>query len=893
MGNVLRQQIEDVPGLQDVLDAITDNFDTFVRNIRYEDPENPGMFISIPRQADGGIIIPCTCGTPVPPPTAVLNGDGPFDVVQGNTVLVDYLANDNDPTGAPFAISSIAGEPIANVGDTVPVPEGEWELVAGPMLQFTLNATAPVGPLVTEYEVTDSNGNDVPATITINVLPVPTDSGFYIFDEDESTGDLPSTDASAVIAARQAAGEYFPIMDVSVDPPVPNSIIGPAVDNDGVPYNGPLPRFDTPQAWSAATSRGAVDPTTFRIDDVLGNVAIGADDIVSQFGLYDDAFSPDGVIPLSNLNNTPVVVDARNFNQVPTQDRFEYQLSVSSDQDLTPSVISPTDNTDVILTVTANTFAANSGNIQTAGGQSPEVVSARFTIIGADANPRNSVEVLNPDDHASMLDVSGTAVANLLVQNPTNQWLFEDGGQAAQGVGFIFDPANGPLIIRLNNGDNIAFRAGISQTHPAEERTLHGAVLSRHAIDRNSLSPISIPEQDFIEGQFHLGDISTRNFALVPEVSGTVPAIDRLRSVFASGVHEVLWIGDSRSTSPGGFGSNYIPRLNSNLNAGSTGLIQVGANSNGIPAGGTVMENGSWLSSVIRSGGSNVNDLTNPPGYQFYDTGSSLGVGILIHPDGSNNLSTPGQSFDLSNATLEVFARKRVSGPAELTVRITDVGPASTINFFATPDHEFVSSGLDLNGNDTEWVTYSIPVPSGITGNMQIAINGGTIGAVRVKDRNATRGISVSSFARGGLQSDQFLLEASGIGPFVAETGPFSCTVIEYGANDWQVGTVDEFEAGMRSLVDAFRVFHNDPNHLFALVGAYREFDPPQPEVMENMHSASHRIACTLENVAAINGMLITDPLLTQAANYADNIHANRSGQEIIADAYTNILLNL
>ena len=382
-----------------------------------------------------------------------------------------------------------------------------------------------------------------------------------------------------------------------------------------------------------------------------------------------------------------------------------------------------------------------------------------------------------------------------------------------------------------------------------------------------------------------------RHYNSVPLLGGTKDSIDALAELIESAktdAKDFLLLGDSQETSEG-FGNVFVPVLNLELSKvvglSRTDLIATGSNRSSLT-------NGRFLHNSVVAGGSTVIGGTSPHGYRFYNTGASLGVGVILFANGENNNATSGQvDFDKSNLVLEIYSRKRTGGESEITTRFMDLGASEAVNFFETLVLKDVSSGLNMDADDTTWVTHTVAVPN-VPGNLQIVVRGGTIGGMRLIDNNRSGGATVSSFSAGGLRADSYLLNLTDIAPYVRATGKWDATFIALGANDWQSGSPSEFKSAVQSLITDIRDWHNDPNHMIVLVGEVKQFNPPNLEFMENQASVIHAIACEEANIVALNQARQTD-FFERDVHFADDIHLNGEGAKLRAELLAELLLNM
>lgn len=800
-------------------------------------------------------------------------------------VNINVLANDTPgdfpPDPATVTIPPAGGTNGPALGTVVISP------TTG-IVTYTPNPSVS-GVDVFTYSVDDTQGNTTTASITVTI-----EVAVALFvDENDPTGGSVSDQVQAIVSA----GGYIAVKDAGG---TAIAIIGPATGADGVQYNGTLPQFEDPVAWGTSVGRPVNPDFTFADPGVDVELCLKAVQI--EEGRAATAFTPGGMTSLK-LFNIPAGT-LTNFSFTPQTPELEYQFDAVATPALSPTLSSPDSSNDVDIEFTMSEYAPNVGNISTASGFRPEVTiaSVTFSDFGLNTPTVNgftqTVEVMNPAVHASFLLYGGDGVVEQMVLenagNP-NRWIFNNAGGTNQGITIQFDPRNGPLLVRINHEDPISIRMSANTTVPAELRTICGETVSIHARSSATQAIITRTAAQFLATPAI--DLSERHYNQVPLVGGLPGSISKLQSILAdasTNAKHVLNFGDSQETSEG-FGRTFIPVLNRDLSAAkglsTTDLIAAGSNQNNVI-------NGRFLHSVGIAGGTFVEDVTTPPGYRFYDTGNSNGVGVLIHEDGDNNQATIGQvSLDTSNLTLEIFARKKTGGADEITTVIHD-RPAgtTTVNFFNDIVSTVVSSGLQMSADDTTWVKHTVTIPA-ISGRLQVVVRGGTIGGMRLVDNNSNGGFAVSSFAAGGLRaggstSSSMLSQTENIDAYVAATGPWDASMITLGANDWQTDSPATFKASMLALIDRIRVFHNDPEHLIVIVGETKQFTPPNAQFMEDQYSVSDAIAYEQENVVALNLGLETD-FLDQPTHYTDIIHLNDVGAELRAEILAARLLAL
>ncbi|WP_350350783.1 tandem-95 repeat protein [Microbacterium sp. A8/3-1] len=226
-------------------------------------------------------------------------------------VTVDVVDNDvPGPGGAIVPTSTVFTDPTATDGGKALVtPEGTWRVTPAGQVEFT-PAAGFSGTASTPYRVTDENGQQATATVSVTVRPGPTanpDNASTPQNVDVSFpvvgNDVPGT------AADGSAGTFDPdSLRFSVTPGLP---VGSAVSGGGrvltVPGEGvytfdPATRdvtFDPePQFTGTAT------PVTYTVEDSFGNAASTTVTVtvasVAPIATSDVAKTP---------GDTPVVID--------------------------------------------------------------------------------------------------------------------------------------------------------------------------------------------------------------------------------------------------------------------------------------------------------------------------------------------------------------------------------------------------------------------------------------------------------------------------------------------------------------------------------------------------------------------------------------------------------
>lgn len=224
----------------------------------------------------------------VPENSVVAVDDGPVTVSQNASVTIDVLANDLDPENEPFTITGIGDSTVAAVGDTVTVPEGVFEVVAGMALSFTANPDAVAGTHTYPYEITDASGNSDKANIIIEIEEVLT-LGFFL------DGDATETDNAVDINAAFAAGNPIAISDG-------NGGLDTLIESE-----------EDYLAWAVATygAGTTLDPVTRQVaaaDGSTANVPVCLVEEVCGLGLEVSTGAPNHLV--QSLDDTSITVES-------------------------------------------------------------------------------------------------------------------------------------------------------------------------------------------------------------------------------------------------------------------------------------------------------------------------------------------------------------------------------------------------------------------------------------------------------------------------------------------------------------------------------------------------------------------------------------------------------
>ncbi|KJQ52849.1 Ig-like domain-containing protein [Microbacterium sp. SA39] len=165
-------------------------------------------------------------------PTAVNDA---ITTPHGTPVTVDVVGNDRPgPGGAIVSTSTVLTDPAATDGGTVLVtPQGTWRVTPGGRVEFA-PADGFSGTATTPYRITDENGQQSSASVSVTVRP----------------GPVASADSAAT---AQNVDVSFPVID--------NDVPGTAADGSAGTFDADSLRFDvTPvlPAGSALSADGRV-----------------------------------------------------------------------------------------------------------------------------------------------------------------------------------------------------------------------------------------------------------------------------------------------------------------------------------------------------------------------------------------------------------------------------------------------------------------------------------------------------------------------------------------------------------------------------------------------------------------------------------------------------------
>lgn len=241
-----------------------------------------------------------------PAPTA---SNDSFTTLEDIPVVINVLANDNDPDGDTLAVTAINGTAIA-INGTVNVTNGVVKRNADNTLTFT-PASNYSGAISFQYTANDNQGGIVTATVngtvtSVNDAPVGTDKTVTINEDSAyivTAADFGFTDpndspantlANVIVTSLPSASEgVYKLNGIAI---TINQVISVA------DINSNLLTF-TPTSNINGTSLGALG---FRVQDNGGTANGGADTDASPNILQFNITPVDDVITLSNLTDGTV-----------------------------------------------------------------------------------------------------------------------------------------------------------------------------------------------------------------------------------------------------------------------------------------------------------------------------------------------------------------------------------------------------------------------------------------------------------------------------------------------------------------------------------------------------------------------------------------------------------
>lgn len=366
---------------------------------------------------------------------------------------------------------------------------------------------------------------------------------------------------------------------------------------------------------------------------------------------------------------------------------------------------------------------------------------------------------------------------------------------------------------------------------------------------------------------------------------------------------DILVMGDSQETSPGGQGDVYIPRLNYNGNllwGNSSKSPWIGYNSSS--GGGTPWAE--WLVQTANAGGgvgptiqspatilpnfggciTSTNTGPNIRGIQWY--GQLFGLNRYAENCNPNNTFLPGphtyffSTLDFETIVINninnsniVFQAKPNNIPANDYFRPITTTRISTVNTRVSGGYtRFTETGFSYGGNN----------------RMQIEVSGDDVHKTveilcsRFITNGTAGGISFTDASAGGYTATSILTNHNLSGPLLQTLNP-DCIMLTYGANDSGQGkTPAQFENDIRVLINWIQQYL--PNSLFILAAdPFRTQSNQQKyDNMDLYSSAMYNIAQNTNKVLFLNSRKLTDALGWNAIHYSDflsdGVHYNGNG---------------
>lgn len=394
-------------------------------------------------------------------------------------------------------------------------------------------------------------------------------------------------------------------------------------------------------------------------------------------------------------------------------------------------------------------------------------------------------------------------------------------------------------------------------------------------------------------------------FLAVPRVG--VQSAARFRLLFESASTDVLRVavlGDSQETSPGGFGSHYLPHLNARFAkvfgpAGESHLFtNVGMQSTP-----------NWLATVGTSA-ARVETTVAPnavlPGVVVHrllaDDGGPLGVQRTVFLHDASFVASEGLAlgpwFDAGGPfAAEVLA---IARPISTAVAWRN---APTMDDLPDNAAQTVQSGtlaVPQKARAGSWHWLSTPALD-FAGKRHVQLcisgasakNGTDIAGVRFRSLSAHRGVVVQSFARGGMKLVDVLGEHGASGAFLRALAP-SVVVLHYGANDAASGiSIETWRSQVLSTIAWLRTEMGDPNFPVILASDLRSGPVVTFPILDAMPGVAYDIAMSDPNILALNLPRIVAeeyhwidrrPYLFDAAHYRPH------GQRLLAEAFVGEL---
>jgi len=369
---------------------------------------------------------------------------------------------------------------------------------------------------------------------------------------------------------------------------------------------------------------------------------------------------------------------------------------------------------------------------------------------------------------------------------------------------------------------------------------------------------------------------------------------------------DILVLGDSQETCPGGQGSVYIPQLNYNgfvLSGPSNKTPWIGYNSvsgggnpwaewlvqtaNASPGVGPMIQSSSSILPSFSGGITSTNTGPNVRGIQWF--GQLFGLNTLAQNTNPANLYAIYGPYinafttvdfetivinNLNNSNVVFQAKPTNAVVNNYFVPITTTRVSTVNTRFASGYTRFIETGFSFGNNS----------------RIQIEVSGDdvhkTIELVcsRFVSPTNTGGLCFTDASAGGYTATSILNNHNQSGPFLATLNP-DCIMITYGANDSGQGyTPAQFETNVRTLISWIQSFV--PNSLILLVSDPFRLQPNSTYYtnMDLYSSALYNIAYndTSGKIAFLNSRKLTDALGWNSNGYttylSDGVHYTGTG---------------
>lgn len=391
----------------------------------------------------------------------------------------------------------------------------------------------------------------------------------------------------------------------------------------------------------------------------------------------------------------------------------------------------------------------------------------------------------------------------------------------------------------------------------------------------------------------------------VPRVS--VQSAARFRQLLQTAQADVVRIavlGDSQETSPGGFGSHYLPHLNARFSkvfgpAGESHLFtNIGMQS---PP--------NWLATVATSAART--DTTVPvnallPSVVVHrllaDDGTSLGVQRTVFLHDASLVASEGLAlgpwFDAAGpyvADVLAVARPVPSSVAWRNAPTESDLPDATAS---TVQSGTMTLPAKARAGSLHWLATPALDFAGKR-HLQLCLSGASaksgtdVVGVRFRSLSAHRGVVVQSFARGGMKLADVLGQHSASGALLRAIDP-SVVVLHYGANDAASAiSLETWRAQLTATIAWLRAETGDPSFPVILASDLRSGPAETFPILDAMPGVAHDIAMSDANVLALNLPRIVAeeyywidrrPYLFDAAHYREH------GQRLLAEAFVGEL---